>query len=77
MAPAFKYTSIWSRMLARLVFMPPFNWVGNMQTHVADAQLKQAFGECGAQPISLALIVRGPQQNPLPLAIPSDLGASK
>lgn len=75
--PDFKYTSMWSRMLAWLVFMPPFNWIGNMQTHVAEAQLKQAFGECGAQSISLALIVRGPQQSSLPSAIPSDLGASK
>ena len=30
--PDFKYTSMWSRMLAWLVFMPPFNWIGNMQT---------------------------------------------
>lgn len=71
------YTSRTARLLAWLVFRPPFNWIGNMQTHIANEQLKQAVGEFDAQPISLALIVRGRQQSRLPLATPSALGASK
>lgn len=56
-----RYTSIWSRMLAWVVFLPPFNWVGNMQTQVSSAQLKQIFNEYDAEPISVGLILRGPQ----------------
>ena len=71
------FTSRSARVLAWLIFRPPFNWIGNMQTHVSNEQLKQIFGEYDAQPISLALIVRGRQQSQLPLAIPSTLGESK
>lgn len=71
------YTSRTARFLAWLVFCPPFNWIGRMQSHVTDAQMKQIFEEYGAEPISVGLIVRGPQQSQLPLAIPSDLGGSK
>ena len=65
-----KYSSLTARMLAKLVFCPPLNWIGSMQTHVANEQLKQIFGEYDAQPISLALIVRGRPQSRLPRAIP-------
>jgi hypothetical protein len=73
----FKYASRAARFLAWLVYLPPFSWIGNMQTHVSNEQLKQIFGEFDAQPISLALIVQGRPQSQLPLAIPSDLGESK
>ena len=65
------YTSCAARWLAWLVYVPPFNWISNMQHRVSSAQMKQIFGEYDAQPISLALIVRERQQSPLPLAIPS------
>ena len=72
-----QYTSVWARLLDWLVFLPPFEWIGNMQSRVSSAVLKQVLEEYDAQPISVALILRGPQQSQLPIAIPSDLGASK
>ncbi len=72
-----QYTSCAARLLAWLVFLPPLNWIGNMQTHVSGAQLKQILQEQGGEPISVGLIVRGPRQSSSPLAIPSGLGGSK
>lgn len=71
------YTSRSARFLAWLVFCPPFNWIGNMQTHVSIGQIKQIFGEYDAQPISIGLIVRGPKPSPWHSAIPSVPGESK
>ena len=56
-----QYASRTARFLAWLVFCPPFNWIGNMQSEVTTAQMKQIFGEYDAQPISVGLILRGPQ----------------
>lgn len=66
-----RYASIWARLLDWLVFLPPFEWIGAMQSRISQAVLMQALEEHGAQPISVSLIVRGPQQNSLPLATPS------
>ena len=71
------YTSRTARFLAWLVFCPPFNWIGNMQTHVSSAQLKQIFGEFDAQPISTATVFRGPPVSPLWPATPLDLDGLK
>jgi len=75
--PVIQYTSRTARFLAWLVFCPPFNWIGNMQSRVSTAQLKQIFEEYDAQPISVSLIFRGPQISPLWIATPSDLDGSK
>lgn len=72
-----QYTSVWARLLDWLVFLPPFEWIGNMQSRVSSAVLKQVLEEYDAQPISVALIVRGRRQSSSPTAIPSGFDASK
>lgn len=72
-----RYASRTARVLAWLVYLPPFNWIAQMQSNVSTEGLKQIFGEYDAQPITLSLIVRGRPQSSLPLAIPSDLPESK
>ena len=72
-----KYTSLSARFLAWLVFCPPLNWIGNMQTHVSSEQLKQIFDEYDAQPISVVTIVRGAKVSPFWPAIPLGLDGSK
>lgn len=72
-----KYTSFWARLLAWLVFVPPFDWIGRMQTHLSDAQIKLIFKEYGAQPISVGLILKGQKPSEWPHSIASTLGESK
>jgi hypothetical protein len=72
-----RYASRTARVLAWLVYLPPFNWIAQMQSNVATEGLKQIFGEYDAQPITLSLIARGRPQSSLPLAIPSGLDESK
>lgn len=72
-----QYASVWARILAWLVYVPPFGWIGNMQSRVSGAVLKQVCDEYDAKPISVALIVRAPQRNLSPIAIPSGPDGSK
>lgn len=72
-----RFASRTARVLAWLVYMPPFNWIAQMQSNVSTGGLKQIFGEYDAQPISVGLILRGPKPSPSRFAIPSDHDESK
>lgn len=58
-----QFSSPAARLLAWLIFLPPLRWVGELQRNFTDMQLRQIFKECGAEPISVAVILRGPQSS--------------
>lgn len=77
-AAGVQYTSIWSRLLAWLLFAGPLKLIDRWQTNLAQAQLEQIMGEANAPAaISASLILRGRPQSRSALAIPSSFGESK